>query len=49
MTKDLAGDARNILAEAATTADRETRRTALRALLIFVPTEKLNELPAGTQ
>jgi hypothetical protein len=48
MTTGLTNDARDILAKAAIAPDPEMRRTALRALLVFVPVEKANELLAKT-
>ena len=49
MTTDLTADARDILAKAVIAPDPETRRTALRALLMFAPVDKANELLAKTK
>jgi len=49
MTTGLSADARDLLVKAAAAPDAERRQTALRALLIFVPVEKANELPAKTE
>ncbi|MBN1419395.1 MAG: hypothetical protein JXP34_11505 [Planctomycetes bacterium] len=47
MTVDLTDDARDLLAKAAVGTDPEIRRVALRALLVFVPPDKVEGRPAG--
>ena len=49
MTTGLSADARDVLVKAAAAPDAETPQTALRALLIFVPLEKVNELLAKAE
>jgi hypothetical protein len=49
MTTGLSADARDLLVRAAAAPDAESRQTALRALLIFVQGEKVNELLGKTE
>ncbi|KPK43259.1 MAG: hypothetical protein AMK72_13575 [Planctomycetes bacterium SM23_25] len=49
MTTGLSADARDLLVKAAAAPDAERRQTALRALLIFVPAGKADELLAETE
>ena len=49
MTTGLSLDARDMLVKAAAAPDAETAETALRALLLFVPLEKANELLTGAR
>ena len=45
----LTDDARGLLVKAAAAPEAETRQTALRALLMFAPVDKANELLAKTE
>jgi hypothetical protein len=49
MATGLTEDARELLVEAAAAPEAETRQTALRALLMFAPVDKANELLAKTK
>ena len=49
MTTGLSADARDVLVKAAAAPDAETPQTGLRALLVFVPLEKANELLAKAE
>ena len=49
MATDLSADARDVLVTAAAGPDAETAGTALRALLVFVPPEKTDELLTGAR
>ena len=49
MASDLTDDARDVLVKATAAPDAETGRFALRALLMFAPLNKVNELLAGTK
>ena len=49
MTIGLTEDARGLLVKAATAPEEKTRQTALRALLMFAPVDKANELLAKTK
>jgi tetratricopeptide (TPR) repeat protein len=44
----LSGDAKGLLLKAAASSEQETRKTALRTLLMFAPLDKANELLAKT-
>ena len=49
MATGLTDDARDLLVKAAAAPEAETRQTALRALLMFAPVDKANELLAKTK
>jgi len=49
LATDLTSDARDVLIKATDASEAETPQTALRALLVFVPLEKANELLARAQ
>jgi hypothetical protein len=49
MTIGLTEDARGLLVKAAAAPEAKTRQTALRALLMFAPVDKANELLAKTK
>ena len=49
LATDLTGDARDVLVKATDASEAETRRIALRALLLLAPVNKVNELLAATK
>jgi hypothetical protein len=49
MTIGLTDDARGLLIKAAVAPEATTRQTAVRALLMFAPVDKVNELLAKTK
>jgi len=49
MATGLTEDARDLLVKAAAVREAETRRIALRALLMFASVDKVNELLATTK